>query len=236
MLQPTGGPQRGRRRPRRIRHVSGRVPCLLRPGPVGAAADASGQRHPRHQTRRGHPAENRPAFRDAGALGRSGPAMVAYERVVSPQRVSGCEQRVLPLPDAGGCLAYRQRPPGALHAEGGKGSQGAHVMDGPEPGFRGGAAEVCRRGAGPRGVHGGPVDLPGAHGRAGKDHLSGPGPHQVHRPGYSGYLPGERSPGPQPGGPGQPPAGGFRSPRASAGPARFPVRRRHSEPGRRRHG
>ena len=62
------------------------------------------------------------------------------------------EQRVLPLPDAGGRLAHRQRPPGPLHAEGRQGSQGAHVMDGPEPGFRGGAAEVCRRGAGPRGA------------------------------------------------------------------------------------
>ena len=30
-----------------------------------------------------------------------------------------------------------------------------------------------------------------AHGQAGDDHLPGPDPHQVHRPGHSGYLPGE---------------------------------------------
>ena len=75
-----------------------------------------------------------------------------------------------------------------------------------------------------------------AHGQAGDDHLPGADAHQVHRPGDPGFLPGGRSLGLQPGGPGQPPAGGFRSPLAPAGPACVPVRRRNSGPGHRRHG
>ena len=47
-------------------------------------------------------------------------------------RLAGPQRRVPALPDAGRRLADRRRPGRRVHAEGGQGSQGAHLLDRPE--------------------------------------------------------------------------------------------------------
>ena len=139
-LQPAGLAQRGRRRAGALRQHAGVVPRGGQAPRRAVAALAARHRHARHQARRGHPGAHRRALRASGGVAEDGDRLRPPHRGASARggraHGSGSQRADAPPPDADRRLAGADRgaagaarPAGAVHDQGGEGSEGQHQLD-----------------------------------------------------------------------------------------------------------
>ena len=167
-------------------------------------------------------------------MGRRGGGLVGNEWSAPHRRLARPQRRVALLPDAGRRLAAHSRARPGLHAEGGQGSQGPHLLGQPGRGVRRRAGPFRGRGHGRRPVHGRDGPVRRAVGRARPDQLAGPETGAADRPRRARHLSGHRALGPVAGRPRQPPAGRLPGPPPLADRTRRPAARADHGQDRRR--
>ena len=193
-------PQRGGRRPGPVRPPGRRLPPRHGPrGPALAGGDADAV-DPRHQAQRRRARQDQRAVGAARSLGERGGPLGGAEQRAQAGRLAGPQRRVPALPDAGRRLADRRGPGRRVHAEGGQGSQGAHLLDRPERRLRRCVVRVRDRGPRRPRLRRRPGRLPGRapDRRARPGQLPGPDRADADLPGGPRPLPGHRAVGASP--------------------------------------